>query len=74
MKHCDGCGYAVERCTCPVMTERPCAICTFTGRRREMETVEDKRGLIDYWRCKDKGACAKRCTEVNWNAVICDCK
>lgn len=63
MRYCDGCWRSPEKCTCPEYprpVRHSCSICDYSGVRAEMQPVDDTRGFVSHWICKDLAACAKR--------------
>lgn len=62
MKNCDICGRSPARCICPRMEiyKVSCVICSHRAPTRDMQRVEDARGFISHWLCKNAGDCAAR--------------
>jgi hypothetical protein len=54
-----------DHCECNQPDRHECQVCNYKGLWSEMRSVDNARGFISHWVCKNSSDCAMRCIALS---------
>jgi hypothetical protein len=51
-------------CECKQPEKFDCQVCSYRGLKSEMRPIDNARGFISHWVCRNSSDCAMRCVAL----------